>query len=62
MKSFIFAIVLVLAFGANSWAINLRPYMQTPPEVQMFAKRVIEDGGQNLLEGHGRAPVLDTRH
>jgi len=46
MKRFILAIVLVLAFGANSWAINLRPYMQTPPEVQVFAKRVIEDGGQ----------------
>jgi len=46
MKSFIFAIVLVLAFCVDSWAINLRPYMQTPPEVQVFAKRVIEDGGQ----------------
>jgi len=46
MKRFIFAIVLVLAFCVDSWAINLRPYMQTPPEVQVFAKRVIEDGGK----------------
>jgi len=46
MKRFIFAIILVLAFCADSFALNLRPYMQTPPEVQVFAKRVIEDGGQ----------------
>uniref|UniRef100_A0A6M3JCQ0 Lectin/glucanase superfamily protein n=2 Tax=viral metagenome TaxID=1070528 RepID=A0A6M3JCQ0_9ZZZZ len=45
MKRFILAIVLVLAFCVDSWAINLRPYMQTPPEVQVFAKRVITDGG-----------------
>ena len=45
MKRFILAIVLVLAFCADSFALNLRPYMQTPPEVQVFAKRVIEDGG-----------------
>ena len=45
MKRFILAIILVLAFGADSLALNLRPYMQTPPEVQTFCKRVLDDGG-----------------
>ena len=47
MKRFILAIILTLAFCASDcFALNLRPYMQTPPEVQTFAKRVIEDGGK----------------
>uniref|UniRef100_A0A6H1ZJS0 Lectin/glucanase superfamily protein n=1 Tax=viral metagenome TaxID=1070528 RepID=A0A6H1ZJS0_9ZZZZ len=47
MKRFILAVIIItLAFSADCFALNLRPYMQTPPEVQVFAKRVIEDGGK----------------